>query len=1628
MADNTVWVPVLASMKGFIASVNKGAADAAASAGAELEKGLGAAGRRGGENAAAQLANAVDAATKKVVAARQRETGAAADLAVAEQQLDNLRSRGDASASQVAKAESAVENARRVHVSMVDRLKSAETDLDTVRSGGEARASVVVSAENRLADAQLKSAKAADTARVSAVALDDAKARSARAAASLESAEATLAATRSRGDASAREIRSAEAAVNKARSESDRASVAVVKAEGSLRSARSQAESATDQLRAAELRHKAALDEVASSAGRADSATDELSSSMKGLDSGLKNSLGIGAVAGVFSSLTSQATTALGGLTSEAISASDATDKFKSTMSFAGMDTSVIDQVTKQTQTYADQTVYDLADIQNMTAQLASNGVDNYEGLAEAAGNLNAIAGGNAETFKSVGMVMSQTAGAGKLTTENWNQLSDAIPGASGKIQQALLDAGAYTGNFRDAMADGQITAEEFNNAVMQLGNQPVAVEAAKSTATFEGMLGNLKATITGGLADGLNQIKPQIGEVVNAVSDFASTALPAMINALVDGARALADFGGWLQRNAGYIGAVAAPVMVLVGAYKLLALQQDIMAAGSFVKWLGSLNSVMKLQTVFTNAQAGAQAALNLVMNANPIFLVVTAITALVAGLAIFFTKTELGKKIWGELVDKFTTGIDWVKTAFTGLKDIIVGGDFTGALTKAFGWEEDSPIVDKIFKVRDGFITAFNGIKTAAVWVWQSVLVPAFNGIKAGFEAVGTAVMWAWDNLIKPAWDAISLAARVLFAVVVTALITPLQIAWNAMSALFQWAWDTLIKPAWDAMAAGATWLWQNVLVPAFDGIKIAFQAVGAFFSWVWTALIQPAWAAIEAGAIWLWQNVLVPAFDAIKLAFQAVGDFFNWVWVALIQPAWAAVEAGATWLWQNVLYPIFEYMKAGFQAVGSFFQWVWDNLIHPAWDALGAGIQAVWDYVVSPVFEAMKTGVDLVRAGFQTAVDAITSIWDGLKAATAKPVKWVIDTVYNNGIVSVWNKVAHFAGLEELKPMELGDLGAYREGGVVPGARTAHDNVTMLSTDGRFGMKLRGGEGVLVPEAVDGIGAQNIDAMNAAAKTGGVGAVRKFIGGYADGGIVDAMTNIVHKKYPSLVMTSGYREGDSGYHGRGMAADFSDGVQTSAELALAKDIAATYPNSAELIHDAPGWDGNIKNGQNVGAFGGFYNLAQAGPHDNHVHWAMEVSPTMDFGGGVFEGGSSGGGAGGGFSAGRLLSSAWDTIMSPILSAIPEFAGEVGKWPKAIATKVSDAAKNFLVSKMPGGSSEGAYHGAVGGGVEQWRGLVEKILSSKGFSTELTDTVLRRMDQESGGNPAAINDWDSNAAAGTPSKGLMQVIDPTFQSYKDPGYDDIWDPESNIRASMNYAVAAYGSLPAAYNKAGGYDAGGVADGTGVLLKNAIAPERVLDPKMTVLFDQLVSMLPYLLGGVAGPQGVALGQALVSGFNGLQNVDVNAIINGTSDTTGTSAGTGKSYVQMGSDALTEAITGQMQDALGVFGIPDTIPSWMVAADNFQKMQANPDGTTDTTSAAESGQDSVSGRLATAVMSGPTGTTIELPNVGDNQVGGGASPSGGGVTYQVVVATAAEAYETIKKFQAREFAGFGVSR
>lgn len=103
--------------------------------------------------------------------------------------------------------------------------------------------------------------------------------------------------------------------------------------------------------------------------------------------------------------------------------------------------------------------------------------------------------------------------------------------------------------------------------------------------------------------------------------------------------------------------------------------------------------------------------------------------------------------------------------------------------------------------------------------------------------------------------------------------------------------------------------------------------------------------------------------------------------------------------------------------------------------------------------------------------------------------------------------------------------------------------------------------------------------------------------------------------------LVVTSEDRPGDSGYHGQGLALDIGmpgGGDKTPQMQAFAEYMSSTFgPNLLELIYDAPGWAGNIKDGKVTGAFGNVYTMGQAGYHGDHVHvaanWGNASAPAI-------------------------------------------------------------------------------------------------------------------------------------------------------------------------------------------------------------------------------------------------------------------------------------------------------------------------------------------------------------------------------------------------------------------------------
>lgn len=691
----------------------------------------------------------------------------------------------------------------------------------------------------------------------------------------------------------------------------------------------------------------------------------------------------LGVITGIAQSVAGKAIEAFMGLSGEITSASDSAQKFASTLNFAGVSERQIKRLTASTQDYADKTVYDLNDIRNTTAQLAANGVPNYDRLAEAAGNLNAVAGGSADTFKSVAMVLTQTAGQGKLTTENWNQLSDAIPGASGKIQQALKEAGAYTGNFRDAMADGQITAQEFNDAIMSLGFTDAAVEAATSASTIEGATGNLEAAfvklgasvldtakpaITGGMswiADGVTNAVPvvQAGiegligwfqrlysklEENGAITAFKSAwdtirdAIMGVVNMVIDwahmippdglanGIKLVADTLNWFVRH----GKELAPIIIGIGT------------AFAAVKGYQALNSGLQALTGTMNT-------------------VTTAAKGVSNGIMLM---TDLGGPV--AMLKQMAGGLSLVKTAQT-------------------AWSTATKMATAVQGAFNAVIAA-NPIGAIAVAVAAVVAALAwfFTQTEAGRKAWAAFTSW-----LSETWAALVEGAKAIW----NGLGEFLANLWSAISGGITSAWTSItsfLSGVWNGISTTATTIFNGIR----DFIVNVFTVIGA--------LIVAPLQAIQNGINTVFGWIL----SFITQQMNSTNTVWSTVWTAIYN-----VVSTIFGLISSCISTVVNAIRTVIVVFLSFLKGDWQG----AWDAIKSFFTTTWDGIVAflaPIINGIKTTIGNVLNAIQSVWASIWNAISGVVSTCIQNVRNTISTVLNaiSGVwTSVWNRVSSFLG---------------------------------------------------------------------------------------------------------------------------------------------------------------------------------------------------------------------------------------------------------------------------------------------------------------------------------------------------------------------------------------------------------------------------------------------------------------------------------------------------------------------------------------------------------------------------------------------------------------------------------------
>lgn len=461
--------------------------------------------------------------------------------------------------------------------------------------------------------------------------------------------------------------------------------------------------------------------------------------------------------------------------------------------------------------------------------------------------------------------------------TENTKQFNIAIgdtdvavtdsEGNYRSLTDILKDVDSATNEMSDAEKASALastfTADSIKglNTILNAGVDEVAdFESAlkDSSGTAEEMSGVMQDNLAGDVTS----LKSKFEGVQLELYEKFEPALRAGVDAL--------------SAITGAIGTVIKNADVLVSGLKILG-----GAIGAYLAYTTAVNVMTngwKALTIVTKAQAIAQKALNLVMSANPIGLVIAAIAALVGAFIYLWNNCEEFRQFWADMwegikagyeavVEFFETGIEAVVELFNYFIEWITQGasDLWEGVTSVFSgvaeWVDSviiQPLIEMFNNILSFFGSIWDGIKNFAVNAW--------NGISAVWSIVSS---WFNDNIIAPVHD--------FFANFFDYLLNGFKLLWDGIVAVWaivsSWFNDTIITPVKDFFVG----MWDNVTSGAknaWEGIKSVFSVVTNWFK----NTFSKAWQAVK--------NVFSTGgkiFDGIK---EGITDAFKTVVNAIIR----------------------------------------------------------------------------------------------------------------------------------------------------------------------------------------------------------------------------------------------------------------------------------------------------------------------------------------------------------------------------------------------------------------------------------------------------------------------------------------------------------------------------------------------------------------------------------------------------------------------------------------------------------------------------------------------------------------------------------------------------------------------
>jgi TP901 family phage tail tape measure protein len=701
-------------------------------------------------------------------------------------------------------------------------------------------------------------------------------------------------------------------------------------------------------------------------------------------------------------------------------------------------------------------TQYSASQAADAMGYLSMAGFDATQTLDALPGVLSLAAAGSIELADAADIASNILSGYG-FAARDVGKVNDILAKTFTSTNTTLMSLGETFKYVGPVAASAGVKFEEISAAIGLMGNAGIQGSEAgtalrgaiarllKPTAEVTKTLNQLGVTVVDSngkllpLVDIVRQLESAGADTADMMTIFGLEAGPAMQALVSQGSGALSDLTTKLMNAGGTASRIATTQMAGFNGSmdELKSAAEGLMIAVGDAGLLGWMTSLAKTMTSLTASMSAL----------SPTMLKI----ATIAGIAVAAIGPFLA--VFGRMATMIGEGIIAIKALGAWAVRI---APWLAALTGPVGWVVAAVIALAVAAVvaykkceafRNVVDRAFRAVATAAMWMWQNAIVPAFNWIVATtktvgsaiaafwrqaqpvFTAWGAAVMRIWNSAIKPAFGSIGDSFKEAGSAISEFWTGTTKPALSSLMALFArvsvavrswWAGngDTVMRTAASVM----TWL-GGVAFEVWSGFMAVLKAVAAVVTWVIVTVLIPLAKALVSiirtvvttvmsmktvwtivGAVIVAAIVVVVAivkvlWVVITTAFTAIAAVIRWWWTTTLVPAFTvagviikAFVAVITWMWTSVIAPVFQAMGAIMSTVGGVIMWLWTSVIQPAFTAIGAVISTVWNSIVMPVFNAIVTAIGAVVA-------AVTWFW-----STFGPVFMAIGSL----IWAVWSGI--------------------------------------------------------------------------------------------------------------------------------------------------------------------------------------------------------------------------------------------------------------------------------------------------------------------------------------------------------------------------------------------------------------------------------------------------------------------------------------------------------------------------------------------------------------------------------------------------------------------------------------------